>query len=103
MNEIEHCLCGAAVPVDQQSLRAFTEPHVIRGCKACKYTGAKPAPKLGAAIVQSGDAGRLIDYRTGDFIRCATADEQSASREAAKRDGGRGVIAVGGRSCYVEE
>ena len=49
----------------------------------------------------------LINYQTGEFIRTATAAELAASIEAAKNDGGSGVIAVeinGNKiSCYVEE
>lgn len=45
----------------------------------------------------------LLDYKTGEFIRWATAAELAASIEAAKRDGGTGVISVDGRSCYVQE
>ena len=47
--------------------------------------------------------GVLCDYKTGDLIRPAKAEEQAASRAAAERDGGRGVIEVDGRRCYVEE
>lgn len=36
----------------------------------------------------------LHDYRTGEIIRNATAAELKASREAALRDGGAGVIPV---------
>ena len=43
----------------------------------------------------------LCDYRTGETIRHATADEACDSREAAEHDGGSGVIMIGGRSCYV--
>jgi hypothetical protein len=56
--------------------------------------------------------GMLVEYRTGKPIRPATAIEHKASRAAAKRDGGRGVILVRlpgegeelGRdvACYVE-
>jgi len=49
------------------------------------------------------ESGRLVDYQTTEIIRPATADELAASRAAAERDGGRGVIEVDGRRCYVEE
>ena len=45
----------------------------------------------------------LMDYRTGEYIREATEEELAASIEAASHDGGRGVILVGGRSCYAME
>lgn len=51
---IEHCLCGAPVDVTEQSLRSFRDPRVIRGCKACKYTGTKPAP-VGAVVVNTAN------------------------------------------------
>jgi hypothetical protein len=46
--------------------------------------------------------GTLCDYNTGATIREATAEETKASIDAAKRDGGAGVILVDGKSCYVE-
>jgi len=45
--------------------------------------------------------GYLTDYKTGEQLRPATADEERRSRAAAKRDGGRGVIKVDGLSTYV--
>ncbi len=47
------------------------------------------------------DWGTLYDYRTGDELRPATKDEHQASIEAARFDGGAGVILVVNRSCYV--
>jgi predicted nucleic acid-binding Zn-ribbon protein len=46
--------------------------------------------------------GTLMAYDTAETIREATEAETLASIEAAKRDGGAGVIEVDGRSCYVE-
>lgn len=46
--------------------------------------------------------GSLRDYRTGEYIRPATAEERAASLEAAEHDGGCGVIEVDGRSVYVD-
>lgn len=45
----------------------------------------------------------LHNYKTGEVIRPATAEELAASIEAAKADGGAGVIVVDGVSCYVQE
>jgi hypothetical protein len=45
--------------------------------------------------------GTLTDYKTGASLRPATAAEAKASKAAARRDGGAGVIAVDGRSCFV--
>ena len=45
----------------------------------------------------------LHDYKSGEFIRFATLPELSASIEAGESDGGRGVISVDGRLCYVSE
>ena len=45
--------------------------------------------------------GYLTDYKTGEQLRPATADEERRSRAAAKRDGGSGVIKVDGLSTYV--
>lgn len=47
------------------------------------------------------DWGTLCDYRTGDEIRPATEAEHQDSVEAARFDGGRGVIRLHGRPCYV--
>ena len=46
---------------------------------------------------------RLMAYDTAESIRPATPAEVVASRIAAEADGGAGVIAVDGRSCYVED
>lgn len=43
----------------------------------------------------------LMDYDTNEEIRRATPDEQEASIEAARHDGGVGAIEVDGRTCYV--
>lgn len=45
----------------------------------------------------------LHDYQTGDVLRPATTAELEASKDAATRDGGAGVILVDGRSCYVQD
>jgi len=47
--------------------------------------------------------GYLTNYKTGEQLRPATADEARRSRAAAKRDGGSGVIKVDGLSTYVSE
>ena len=44
----------------------------------------------------------LYDYITGDEIRNATENELRSSVAAASDDGGRGVIDIDGRSCYVD-
>ena len=46
--------------------------------------------------------GLLCDYDTAETLRPATAEEAIESAEAAEADGGRGVIDVDGRRCYVE-
>lgn len=47
--------------------------------------------------------GLLCDYATAEVIRPATEDERAESREAARLDGGAGVIEIDGVACYVEE
>jgi hypothetical protein len=51
--------------------------------------------------------GDLHDYASGRFIRPATEREQAESREAARWDGGAGVIVVRwghvARSVYVDD
>lgn len=46
--------------------------------------------------------GTLMTYDTAETLREATEAETAASIEAAKHDGGAGVIEVDGRRCYVE-
>ena len=46
---------------------------------------------------------REIDNLTGDSIRPATAEERAESIDAARFDGGAGVIEIDGRPCYVED
>jgi hypothetical protein len=46
-------------------------------------------------------APELMDYETGAFLRPATDEELSESIEAAKHDGGAGVIIRDGRKAYV--
>jgi len=45
----------------------------------------------------------IYNYRTGAMIRPATADELKASREAARHDGGSGIIVVDGVKCFTME
>ncbi len=51
-------------------------------------------------ITQDIDAD-LYDYDSAEFIRKATPAELAASVRAMITDGGRGVISVDGRGCYV--
>jgi hypothetical protein len=45
---------------------------------------------------------QLLRYSDAGYIREATEEELQASIEAAKIDGGAGVITVDGESCYVQ-
>jgi predicted nucleic acid-binding Zn-ribbon protein len=51
------------------------------------------------------DMSKPVLYRHDDAveIRNATPEELAASIEAAKHDGGVGVILVDGQRCYVQE
>lgn len=53
------------------------------------------------------DYGTLMNYRTNETIRLATAEEQEESRAQADFDGGSGVIVVeiDGEEvrCYVQD
>lgn len=53
------------------------------------------------AVIKSH--GSLRNYKTGDFIRPATAKELQASKRAAKNDGGSGVVVVDAVPCYVSQ
>ena len=46
---------------------------------------------------------RLMKYSDASYIREATKDERRESAEAARYDGGAGVITVEGVDCYVED
>lgn len=52
---------------------------------------------------QQSGAHRLMRYADANYLRDATNEEWEASVEAAKHDGGAGVIKVEGVSCYVED
>ena len=43
----------------------------------------------------------VYDCKTIERIRLATKEELNASKQAAKLDGGFGVIIVDGRRCFV--
>ena len=45
----------------------------------------------------------LHRYDTGEELRAATASELAESVEAARHDGGAGVIRVDGVRCYVAD
>jgi hypothetical protein len=65
--------------------------------------GINPETKNTKNKMKSSSSASLHDYKTGEFIRFATAPELSASIEAGQSDGGAGVIVVDGRSVYVSE
>ena len=50
-----------------------------------------------------GADGDLMTLDAAQFLRRATPPETDASRAAARRDGGAGVIVVDGVRCYVQE
>ena len=54
-------------------------------------------------IVEDAACGSLMDEDTVEAIRPATDAELHSSVDAAKHDGGAGVITVDGRRCYVQD
>jgi hypothetical protein len=60
-------------------------------------------PHLTGAAMDPTPPPTLRDYQTGAFLRDATPAESEASKDAATRDGGVGVILVDGRPCYVQD
>jgi hypothetical protein len=53
------------------------------------------------ATTEQQSTANLYDYQTGDDLRPATEDELRSSIDAARQDGGAGVIEIDGRSCFV--
>lgn len=80
-----------------------TTPTTIIASNDVDYVGMDDWTVQRVAEVNAGTANRgwLMDYDTAESIRHATVNEYDASMEAAKHDGGVGVIVVDGRSCYV--
>ena len=97
--------------------------HLLIDFRTCETIRTATAAELAASILAAqhdGGAGvitvdgrlcyvdidgarhLLIDYRTGETIRTATAAELAASISATQHDGGAGVITVDGRLCYVD-
>lgn len=52
-------------------------------------------------VTEPQSEANLHDYQTGAALRPATEEELQSSIEAARRDGGAGVIEIDGRSCFV--
>jgi len=101
---------GNAKLVD--GLAVFAGVHVRGYACSDRRGGLHFRASRGAAIAaaKAGDvkanpayAGRLFDYKTGDYVGPATAAQVRASKAAAKRDGGAGVIVVNMRSVWAEE
>ena len=53
------------------------------------------------ATTEQQSTANLYDYQTGDALRPTTEDELRSSIDAARQDGGAGVIEIDGRSCFV--
>lgn len=52
-------------------------------------------------VTEPQSEAHLHDYQTGAALRPATEEELQSSIEAARRDGGTGVIEIDGRPCFV--
>ena len=83
---------------DAMCIHAFGEAAVLH-----EDADGNLCDDQGVVLETLPDYGSLNDYRTGEALRPATEEERDESVEAAKTDGGRGVISVDGRSCYVED
>jgi len=62
----------------------------------------EPAPPT-TRTGEAPSAPTLHAYDTGEELRDATGEELAASVEAARHDGGAGVIRVDGVRCYVAD
>jgi len=114
-SELWRCLGRAeeaATAGDMASARANLE-----AAADLEYDLTGSADTVGAALATSGDepappttrtgeapsAPTLHAYDTGEELRDATGEELAASVEAARHDGGAGVIRVDGVRCYVAD
>jgi len=88
-------------PSDERAMAMRSAANLYRELDALARAGERPDPDHVRALAMRPEHGTLCDYHTGEAIRRATAAELWASRDAAGRDGGPGVIVVDGRRCYV--
>lgn len=56
---------------------------------------------VGETLTNLCNHGTLCDYKTGDVLRPATAEEKAESDAEVARGHHEGVIIVDGRLCYV--
>lgn len=78
-----------------------------REARRARQTGARERDGKTMATIDMEARGAigcgwLCDYDDATRIRRATPEEANESREAARTDGGAGIIRVNGRRCYVE-
>ena len=87
-------------------------------CHACEADNTRKANILGErgfllhqlechtcgqqALVVVPETGELYAYDDNTYLRPATRAEAIASCAAARHDGGRGIITIDGRRCYVQ-
>lgn len=83
---------------------AHGDSGMVALCNLALSGDAAALSKVAAFLGQSERAdATLVDCESGEPLRNATMKELTASVEAARTDGGAGVIRVDGRRCYVEE
>lgn len=86
---------------------AWAHPQEVRGIPERilrEMLGDDEAERLIAAATLPAPPASiptLYEYDTGEELRDATQAELAASVEAARHDGGAGVIKVDGVRCYV--
>ena len=93
---VAKAVARAVAPMDIAAGSQWILPEATR-----KRIAKRKNPR-GKAKRNPAYAGRLFDYKTGDDCGPATAAQVRASKAAAKRDGGAGVIVVNMRSVYAE-
>ena len=76
--------------------------HLANGAGVCVDCGADARETDRRRMAGEPPLGTVHDYKTGDPIRMATAEELAASQAAAELDGGVGAVEIDGEACYVD-
>ena len=79
------------------------DPAAIRSAGNLASADEPTPPTTRTAEAPSAPTPTLHSYETGEELRDATGEELAESVEAARHDGGAGVIMADGVRCYVAD